>query len=296
MKEYAIITDSACDLPLSYRKENGIDYAKMMMSYTTKDGVEHDGYLSLDWDELSPKEFYDILRSGIRIFTSQVSVENYLDVFLPHLEKGEDILYVACSSALSASLNAAIVLAEHELKERFPKQKIIVFDSLRAGMSEGQIVMLAVDNKNKGLTIEQNLEVLEKVKRAYKEIGIPESLSYLRRAGRVNAPAAIFGNVIGLKPILVFDEKGGNVAKEKAIGKRKAFQKMAEMIKEDIVNPEEQVVYLMNADCAKEDLEEFKEAILSKIKVKEFKIELLGPVIGASSGPGTMIFNYKGKQ
>ena len=294
MGKYAIITDSACDLSKAYRDANNIDYAKTTYSYE-ENGQLRELSADLDWENISCKDFYNILRKGIRIFTSQVTAQNYLDVFLPHLEKGEDILYVACSSGLSASLKAAQLLAENELKEQFPERKVIVVDTLRTGMAQGSIVMLAVDLMKQGKSIEENAEILEKEKRSYKEVGIPETLSYLKRAGRVSAGAAFFGNIISLKPILVFDEKGSNIAVEKAIGKKKAFNRMAEMIKDDIVDPENQEIYLMNADCNSEDVEYFKNAILKQVKVKDIVVETLGPVIGASSGPGTIIVNYKGK-
>ena len=294
MGKYAIITDSACDLSKAYRKENNIDYAKTTYSYE-ENGKLHELAADLDWESISCKDFYDVLRRGIRIFTAQVTAQEYLDVFLPHLQKGEDILYVACSSGLSASLKAAQLLAENELKEQFPDRKIIVVDTLRAGMAQGSIVMLAVDLMKQGKSIEENAAILEQEKTSFKEVGIPESLSYLRRAGRVKASAAFFGNIISLKPILVFDEKGSNIAVEKAIGKKKAFNRMAEMIRDDIVDPENQEIYLMNADCNNEDVEYFKNAILKQVKVKDIVVETLGPVIGASSGPGTIIVNYKGK-
>lgn len=294
MGKYAIITDSACDLSKAYRKENNIDYAKTTYSYE-ENGKLHELAADLDWESISCKDFYNVLRRGIRIFTAQVTAQEYLDVFLPHLQKGEDILYVACSSGLSASLKAAQLLAENELKEQFPDRKVIVVDTLRAGMAQGSIVMLAVDLMKQGKSIEENAAILEQEKASYKEVGIPESLSYLRRAGRVKASAAFFGNIISLKPILVFDEKGSNIAVEKAIGKKKAFNRMAEMIRDDIVDPENQEIYLMNADCNNEDVEYFKNAILKQVKVKDIIVETLGPVIGASSGPGTIIVNYKGK-
>ena len=294
MGKYAIITDSASDLSKAYRDANHIDYAKTTYTYEEK-GQLHELEADLDWENISSKDFYDILRRGIRIFTAQVTAQEYLKVFLPHLEKGEDILYVACSSGLSASLKAAQLLAENELKEQFPDRKVIVVDTLRAGMSQGSIVMLAVDLMNQGKTIEENAEILEKEKTSYKEVGIPETLSYLKRAGRVSAGAAFMGNLISLKPILVFDEKGSNIAKERAYGKKKAFNRMAEMIRDDIVDPENQEIYLMNADCSPDDVEYFKNAILKLIKVKNIVVEGLGPVIGASAGPGTIIVNYKGK-
>ena len=185
---------------------------------------------------------------------------------------------------------------EGELKEKYPDRKIVVFDSLRAGMAQGMLVMLAVDLKNQGKSLEENVEILEKETRSYKEVAIPETLSYLKRAVRVTARAAFFGNIISLKPILVFDDKGSNIAVEKAIGKKKAFNRMAEMIKDDIVDPENQEIFLLSGDCNEEDVNYFKNAILNQVKVKAFTIVPLGPVVGASSGPGTIIVNYKGKQ
>ena len=268
MGKYAIITDSACDLSKAYRKENNIDYAKTTYSYE-ENGKLHELAADLDWESISCKDFYDVLRRGIRIFTAQVTAQEYLDVFTPHLEKGEDILYVACSSGLSASLKAAQLLAETELKEKYPERKVIVVDTLRAGMAQGSIVMLAVELMKQGKSIEENAAILEKEKLSYKEVGIPETLSYLRRAGRVNASAAFFGNIISLKPILVFDDKGVNLAIEKAIGKKKAFNRMAEMIRDDIVDPENQEIFLLSGDCNEEDVNYFKNAILNLWRDRE---------------------------
>ena len=68
------------------------------------------------------------------------------------------------------------------------------------------------------------------------------------------------------------------------------------MIKDDIVDPENQEIFLLSGDCNEEDVNYFKNAILNQVKVKAFTIVPLGPVVGASSGPGTIIVNYKGKQ
>ena len=295
MKKFVIIADSSCDLTKEYREEHKIDYAKMMINWTDEKGENHDDIADIDWQVLSAKDFYDIIRSGIRIYTAQVTMQNYLDAFEPHLKAGEDILYLACSSGLSASLKTAQALVDNELKEKYPDRKVVVLDTLRAGMAQGLIVMRAQELKDEGKSLEEIVDIIEKEKRSYKEIGIPDTLSYLKRAGRVSAPAAFFGNMVGLKPILVFDEKGSNVAVEKAIGRKKAYARMAEIIRDDIVDPENQVIYLMNADCKQEDIDAFKAYINERINVKAIISLPLGPIIGASSGPGTIIVNYRGK-
>lgn len=292
MKKYVIITDSSCDLTKEYRTEKHIEYAKMMMTWNDEKGVEHDTYASIDWEVLSAKEFYDLIRKGTRFLTALPTKQNYLDVFEPPLKRGEDVLYLACSSGLSASWKIAEAVA-NELNQQY-KNKIFILDTMRAGMAQGSIVMLAQELKEQGKSLEEVMRIINEEKLKYKEVGIPESLLYLKRAGRVTAPAAFFGNIIGLKPILVFDEKGSNIAVEKAIGKKKAFARMAEMIKEDIIDPENQDIYLMHADCNEEDIKAFKEAVLKQVKVRSVIVQLLGPIIGATSGPGTIIINYKG--
>ena len=294
MKKFAIVTDASCDLSLEYRKAHNIDYAKMMLSWTEKGNIREIPS-SVDWDIVTAKEFYDILRGGTRIYTALVSADEFLSVFEPHLMKGEDILYIACSSGLSATLNTARLLADNELKEKYPNNKVVVLDSMRAGMALGMIIMKAVELKEQGKSLEEVVDVLEKEKLQYKEVGIPETLSYLRRAGRVSAAPAFFGNMVSLKPILVFDEKGSNIAVKKAIGRKNAFKEMANMIKEDIVDPENQEIYLMNADCDQVSIDMFAKAVRDVVPVKDIIVQTLGPIIGASSGPGTIIINYKGK-
>lgn len=295
MKNFVIITDSCSDLSKAFRQENHIDYAKMMINWTYED-ESHEDIADLDWEVLSSEEFYDLIRKGVRFYTSQTTTQNYLETFEPHLKKGEDIIYIACSSGLSASLNVARMLADGELKEKYPNNRLVVIDSLRAGMSLGMMVMDAVNMQKAGKSFDEIVSIIEETKTEYKEIGIPESLTYLKRAGRVSGAAAIMGNLISLKPILVFDENGCNGVLEKAIGKKKAFNRMAEYIKDDIVDPENQEIYLMSADCDEQDINDFKEAVLKQVNVKNIIVQPLGPIIGASSGPGTIIVNYRGKK
>ena len=295
MKKYAIVTDSSCDLSKEYREAHHIDYAKMLLNWPLANGEIREEIADLDWQAFSMREFYDLLRNGTRITTSLITPQNYREVFEKHLEKGEDVLYLACSSGLTASWKVAEKLIQDELTAKYPNNKVVLLDTLRAGMSQGQIVMLAVEAQENGKSLDEVIELVEKEKLHYKEIGIPDTLKYLKRAGRVSAPAAYFGNLVGLKPILVFDEKGSNIAIEKAIGRKKAFAMMAEIIKNDIINPENQTIYLMHADCSDDDINAFKNMVNSAAKVKEIVVMPLGPIIGASSGPGTVIINYYGK-
>ena len=65
MGKYAIITDSASDLSKEYRQANNIDYAKTSYSYE-ENGQLHELAADLDWENISCKDFYDVLMTIFR--------------------------------------------------------------------------------------------------------------------------------------------------------------------------------------------------------------------------------------
>lgn len=67
MNKIKIFTDSCSDLTRELREKYDIEYVKMN---TVIDGKEQPA--SLDWEYFSPKEFYDVMRRGERITTTQV--------------------------------------------------------------------------------------------------------------------------------------------------------------------------------------------------------------------------------
>lgn len=297
MSKFAIIGDSTCDLTPEMRKAHDIDYARMLVSWVDKQKKQHEIYASLDWDEISPKEFYDILRSGIRIITSQITEQEYDEVFRRHLAKGEDILYIACSSGLSASIKLCERLTQEKYLKEFPDRKIIIVDSLLSCMGQGSMLLRAAEMRDNGSTIEEVAKEIEDTKLCYNQVATVESLDYLKRAGRVKASAAFFGNIFGVKPILISDRAGMNHAIEKAKGRMNSIRRCAEIIRDTVVNPENQICYVLHADAKQEDVD----MMVNKIKelvpnFKEIKVMTLGPIIGCSTGPGTFGIYYYGKE
>lgn len=137
MKNFAIVTDSCGDLGENLREKYGIDYAPMRFSYDDVDVPA-----SLDWEYVPLKDFYDLMRKGKRIKTSQVNAEEFRQKFEEYLDKGEDVLYIACTSALSASYNISLTVRD-EMKKKYPDRKIICVDSLNSCLGLGLICIAA---------------------------------------------------------------------------------------------------------------------------------------------------------
>ena len=291
MNKFAIFIDSTGDLPIDLRKEFDIDYCPMMLNIDGKDVVA-----SLDYDQgYSPKELYDIMRNGTRVFTSQVPNQTFLDKFEPVLKEGLDILYIGCSSALSASVAAAELLAKNHLRPAFPERKIVCFDSKISCYGQGEMAISASKLRKEGKSLEEVVAWLEENKFKFNQFATVATLSYLKRAGRVSAGSAFFGNMFGVKPILISDCKGQNFAIEKVKGTKPSLTRLVELALEAAGDPAGKTFYVCHADdiaAAK-----FVESELhTRAPGAKTYLGPLGPIIGASTGPGTTAIYVYGKE
>ncbi len=289
MKDFVIFTDSTSDLERSLREKYDLRYLPMNF---VVDGVEHKALL--DWEEISAKEFYDLMRNGKRIKTTQIGPEYTEKAFEEIVKEGKGVLYVACSSALSGSFNFAKTVAK-TLTEKYPDAEIYCFDSLASTFSEGSLAMKASEMRAKGRSLSETVEELEKIKLTYNYCATVGTLEYLRRSGRIKASKAFFGNIFGVKPIIISDAIGQNYAYKKVKGSKAAKQAIAQDVAAGVIDPENQTLYISHADSL-EDAEELRDEILKLVKFKDVYINYIGPIVGASVGPGTIIACYVGKE
>ena len=162
MEKYQIFTDSSSDLTPEMRQQYGIDYFRMAF---TVDGKEIKA--DLDFKIYSYEQLYDWIRNpNVEIKTSLVKMQEFIDRLTPYLEKGIDILYIACTTVLSGTLNF-FRLAAQELQEKYPERKIIGVDSSRAGMTLGIMVMDACKLQQEGKTMEEVISFVQKEKQKY---------------------------------------------------------------------------------------------------------------------------------
>ncbi len=288
MKDFVIISDSTCDLDRETRQAYGIEY--VAMNYTVDD-IEH--VATLDWENISSRDFYDIMRSGKRVFTTQVPKTVYAQAFRSVLESGKDLLYIACSSALSSSINTARVVAK-ELQKEYPEAGIWCVDSLISSLGQGCLLIEASRKRAQGWSAEETARYIESIRLQVNQCGTVASMEYLRRAGRVKASKAFFGNLFGIKPLIISDRKGQNYAYKKVKGISAARAAIAEHL-HDAADGNFETLYISHADCL-EDAQQLRDAILAVAPFQKVQIGVIGPIVGASVGPGTVIAFCMGKE
>lgn len=118
MRKIKIITDSCADLSSIQLKKYNIDYVRMSIM---KDSKEHPALLT--WSDEEAHELYETIRGRKRITTAQVAVDEFNRVFGKYLDEGYDIVYIACSSKQSGSINTSHVTAQ-KLLHQYPGAQI----------------------------------------------------------------------------------------------------------------------------------------------------------------------------
>ena len=92
---FQIATDSTTDLTAPLYREHSITVLPLHFAI---DGTEFlDG-----WSSMTPEKFFGLLRSGKISTTSAVNFGQFIEAFTPILERGEDILYLGFTGALSS--------------------------------------------------------------------------------------------------------------------------------------------------------------------------------------------------
>ena len=279
MRKVKVIADSCADLNVEQLNKYGIAFAKMS---TSCDGVE--SVATLTWTEDEVHALYNKMRDGKRIITAQVSVEEFGRIFEEYLKQDMDIVYIGCSSKQSGSVNTGFVTAK-KLMEKYEGSTIICIDSLNASMGEGMLAIEAAKLANDGASateIEAHILAIRKKVNQYVTV---HSLDALKRAGRVKGSAAFFGNLMGVKPIIIADANGDQAAYKKVKGRQKSFEEIVAMLKSTIIEPEKQTIYLTHADCSKDEIDGLVELIKREIPCIDVEIGYIGPIIGASIGP-----------
>ncbi len=275
----ALIIDADGELWYTRQEELGVDYIKMPFSYG---GKEYDYDLGKQTDF---RAFYDAVRKGEVPKTMALNPDDYERILESYFKKGEDVLYISFSHAMSGTfdhLNTAL----RTLNKHYPNRKCRVFDTKAISLGAGIQMEYAAELKNKGASDDEIIKALKELRDRVSVYFVVENLMHLKRGGRLSGAAAFAGTLLSLKPVLTHDENGGLKVFEKITGKKKALRKMADRVIEELTGTEFPV-YIVDADCPDEG-DALRDMILEKRPEARIIRQIVGPVIGAHCGPGTV--------
>lgn len=287
MVDFAVVTDSSCDLSEELVKE--LELTVVELSYTLN-GKEYGN--GMDGAHMTVAEFYRHLREGEPCTTSAVNVDSFMRATEPLLQQGRDVLNIAFSSGLSNTCNAARMACE-ELSAKYPERKVVCIDSLAASLGQGLLVYLAVQQKRAGRTLQETADWVEQNKLHLCHWFTVDDLKFLKRGGRISGTTALIGSMLSIKPVLHVDNAGHLINVGKVRGRRASLDALVDHMEQTAVNPAEQTVFISHGDSAA-DAEYVASEVKRRMGVKKVFTGYVGPVIGAHSGPGTMALFFLG--
>ncbi|MCD7826452.1 MAG: DegV family protein [Clostridiaceae bacterium] len=288
-QDYVIVTDSTANLPVHMISENGIRV--LPLSYYV-DGQKYQGYLQGENIDLS--SFYARMREKKEITTSPVSMAAAKELFESLLQDGKDIFYIAFSSSLSETFFTVSMVLE-KLKLKYPDRKLYAVDTLAAALGEGLLVHYCIENRKNGMSIDDNANWLLHHRLKLCHWFTVDDLFFLKRGGRISAATAFVGTTLNIKPIMHVDNDGKLVQVSMVQGRKKSLDTLVEHMKNSVLEPENQVIYVSHGDCP-EDAEYVAKLVKERFPVKEVMTGILDPVIGAHSGPGTIALFFLGQE
>lgn len=203
--------------------------------------------------------------SKSKIKTACPSPHDFLEVF----KKCKNNFVVTISGKLSGSHNSAL-LAKEMLQEEFPDNFVHIFDC-KTAVSGADLVVLKI----KELIEEKvhNIQIIEQVNEYInnmKTLFVLDRLDNLVKNGRISSAKALMGSLLQVIPIMTAND-GEIILKEQVRGKKKAFNRLIDLIGEGDRDYKDKVIGIGHVN-AKEKAEKLKEEIKNKYNFKDIII------------------------
>ena len=284
-----LFTDTDTDLT----PEEAIYYGYKMISmpYIVK-GKEIKPYV--DFKTFDSHSFYNSLREGLLPTTCALNSEEYKKYFEEEFKKGNDILYVHFSKAMTCTFDSMNIALE-ELKTMYPERKFYTIDTKAITIASLNIVKEVGDMYKQGKTIEEILSWAETEVDHFAQYFYADNLKFFKRSGRVSNIAGVMGDLIGIKPIIHMSSEGKMVNVAKVKGRIKALQAIIAYMEELGDDIENHRIIIGHTD-ALELANKLEEMIIDKFG-NNLKIEyaVVNPTAGSHCGPDGVGVSFHAK-
>ena len=278
MSKVAVMTDSNSGITQSQAKELGITVVPMPFYI--------DGKLYYEDIDLTQEDFYRMLEKGGDISTSMPAVGDLIDRWEALLKDYDEIVYIPMSSGLSTSCATAKALAQDY------EGKVFVVDNQRISVTMKQTVFEAMKMAEHGKTAAEIRDILEATKFESTIYIMVDTLTYLKKGGRITPAAAALGTLLKLKPVLqIRGEKLDAFAKARTI--KQAKQIMLDAIKTDmdqvLHDPDGKHTKIAMAHTHNEEaIMQFKEEAQAIWPDHDIMVDPLSLSVSCHIGPGAL--------
>jgi DegV family protein with EDD domain len=271
----AVVSDTCHYLPEAVVAKQSISLVSLY--------VHVEGVVQRESDITDYGAYYDRLRDLRSLpTTSQPSIGDFLGVYEPLLDAGNEIVSIHLAGGMSGTVAAAMQAREALGEER--AGRVFVVDSRTACGGEGLIVLAAAAAARSGLSGAAVAEHAQQAVEALEMWFAIDTLEYLRRGGRIAGAQAWLGSALRIKPILTVKSEITPV--ERVRTSKRAFEKMAELLQSR--HDAGADAYMVQHIRAPEQAAQLAARGREIFGHDPLVISEIGPVIGTHVGPGLL--------
>jgi DegV family protein with EDD domain len=274
MPPVAVATDSTNYLPRALADEQGIHQVSLYVGWKGEPEreLEMDGFES----------FYQQLRSDTELpTTSQPSIGDFLAVWEPLLDAGQDIVSIHLAGGISGTFEAARQ-AHGLLAERGLGDRVDVIDGETACGGVGLLALAAAAAARAGADKQAVVSRARETRKALRIWFCLDTLEYLRRGGRVGKAQAWLGGTLKIKPILSLEYEITPVERVRTAGR--AFERMVSYAQD--LHDGGADGWVVQHIQAPEQAQRLIDRCLEIFDSEPVFTSEVGPVIGTYTGPG----------
>ena len=279
MNHTAIVTESAANLPPELVEQYGVHVLPLTINWggeSYRDGVD-----------ISPEAFYARMETAEQLpTTASVTIGDMLTTFTSLAGEVDDIVAIFISSNLTSSVEFG-----HLVKQMEPSLPLHIIDSRTAAMAPGFVVLEAARAAAAGATVDEVIERAKEMVDKVHLLAVLETLSYLRRGGRIGAAAALMGTLLHMKPVVSLPPGQGTLS---GVARPRTWSRALDHIyglMDEKVG--DRPLHVAVSHCNRLAEAEIIAGELSRrFDVQELHITYLTPVMGAHTGPVVAICFY----
>lgn len=221
MAKIKVVTDSNSGISQQKAMEMGIE---VLPTPFIIDGLAYQEDVTL-----SRELFFEKLKGGSKVSTSQPTPTEVTELWDRVLKEYDEIIYIPISSGLSGSYEMALSLASVEKYNG----RVFVVNNGRVATPQHRSVLDALELVKEGYDAEKIQKMLEDAGKNVSIYIAVEDLTYLKQGGRISQASAAIGSIMNIKPVLHFDT-GLITAYQKCRGTKKAHKAMIVAMKKEL--------------------------------------------------------------
>ncbi|PLR90803.1 DegV family protein [Bacillus sp. T33-2] len=269
----AVVTDSTAYIPKELHEKLNIHMIPLTVIFGNETYREE--------IDITAEEFYEEVKHKELPTTSQPPIGQFVELFEQLANEYDAVISIHLSSGISGTFQGAGTAGT--MVEGI---KVYPFDSEISCMVQGFYAIEAAELAEQGESADTIIARLKEMKQSVRAYFMVDDLSHLQRGGRLSSAQAFIGSLLQVKPLLHFEDKK-IVPFEKVRTRKKALNRVVELLEEDAGSGEAYRVVIIHANREQEAIE-WKAELEAKFPNVEFLISYFGPVIGTHLGEGSM--------